>query len=178
MDYANPATPVPESFLSRINPRIIVFCVVALTIIGFPMYVFTESVLTGGIRDRGDYVEVDLKTMSSFEFDQVNGTIDDVPEKWRALDGKRVMLVGEMWNAQAADDSLASFELVYSIAKCCFSGPPKIQHFVHSTVVDGKKVTYYPAQVRVLGTLHVDVKHEEGRVSSIFTYDVESVEPI
>jgi hypothetical protein len=162
----------------RFNFRMIGFGLFVLVLVGYPMYVYVDSVVSGGIKDAGDgYKLVDLKAMSSFLFDQNSGTIEDVPEKWRALHGQKVILEGEMWQPTSAGDSVDTFELVYSIAKCCFSGPPQIQHFIHSKVVDGKRVDYYGGLVRVKGTLHVDVKRADGKVQSVYQFDVESVEP-
>ena len=171
------AVRVPLS--ERFNFRIIGFALFVLMLLGYPMYVYVDSVVSGGIKDAGDgYKFVDLKAMSSFLFDQTGGTINDVPDKWRALDGQKVILEGEMWQPTSAGDSVDTFELVFSIAKCCFSGPPQIQHFVHAKVVEGKQVGYYRGLVRVRGTLHVDVKREAGKVTSVYQLDVESVEPM
>ena len=76
--------------------------------------------------------------------DQMNATMQDIPEKWRALEGKKFMAVGEMWAPNYAGDSerLSYFQLVYSKTKCCFSGPPLAQHFVDGYVVKGKHVYY------------------------------------
>src|SRR5690606_20800474 len=98
--------------------------------VGFPVYWLVDAMVTGGIKDRGDYKEVDLKAMSDWDFDQVRGSLEDVPPQWRALDGERVLLTGEMWAPNSFGGALDRFELVYSISKCCFSGPPQIQHFV------------------------------------------------
>ena len=84
-----------------------------------------------------------------------------------------------MWNKQAAGPEVPQFQLCYSIAKCCFSGPPQVQHFVDSTVVNGGSVPYYSGLVSVTGTLHVNVKvdQEVGKVVSVYQLDVERVEP-
>jgi hypothetical protein len=156
----------------------IVFVGVVLLLIGAPVYIYVDSVLSGGIKHAGDREIVELKALSNFPFDQENGTINDVPKKWRELDGKRVELVGELWAPNSASYELNKFELVYSIAKCCTSGPPQIQHFVQSTVKDGRTVPFYDGLVRVVGTLHVDVKKDGGRVSQVYALDVESVERI
>jgi hypothetical protein len=161
----------------RINFRMLIFAAVMLAVIGYPVYIFLHETVTGGITDYGTYKLVDLKAMSNFEMDQANATQNDVPEKWRQLDGQRVALEGEMWDAKGAGDEVRQFQLVYSIAKCCFSGPPKVQHFVNATVLPGKTAYYYRNLVRVVGTLHVQVKHDEGRVSSVYQLDVESIEP-
>jgi hypothetical protein len=148
-------------------------------LIGVPTYWYLDAAITGGVKDvGGGYKEVDLKAMSNFIFDQTSGTINDVPEKWRKLDGQKVILYGEMWQPYQAGDSVGGFELVYSIAKCCFSGPPQVQHFVKATVVDGKKVGYYDGLVKVTGTLHVDVKKANGKVERVYELDVENVEPV
>lgn len=160
------------------NARVVVFVLVALTLIGFPAYVFLDEKISGGVKDRGSFLEVNLKAMSSFEFDQDTGTQQDVPEKWRALSGKRVMLTGEMWQPQMAAGEIAEFELVYSISKCCLSGPPKIQHFVLGSVKEGARVGYYQGLVEVVGTLKVDVERSEGKVTRVFSLAVESVKPI
>ncbi len=162
----------------RINVRMLLFAAVMLLLIGYPTYYYLDIALTGGVKDLGNgYKEVDLRAMSTFPFDQNNGTLNDVPEQWRALDGQKVVLYGEMWNGTSAGDKLATFELVYSIATCCLSGPPQIQHFVHSKVADNGMADYYSGQVKVTGTLNVDVKREAGKVVSVYQLNVESVEP-
>lgn len=161
----------------RINFRMIGFCLIMATLVGYPLYVYLDSVVSGGIKDRGDYLEVDLKAMSTFPFDQVKGTVNDVPEKWRALDGKKVMLTGEMWDTFSLDNNVTNFQLVYSIANCCLSGSPQIQHFIQAKAVPGKKIIYREGLVKVLGTLRVDVKREAGKVTQVYALDVESVEP-
>lgn len=172
-------TPRPTlSILSRISPRMVLFALVVGLLVGFPAYVFLHEKLTGGVVNRGDYYEVDLKAMSTFEFDQERGTINDVPEKWRELHGKKVVVTGEIWQPREADGRMTDFQLVYSIAKCCFSGAPKIQHFVQAKVVPGKSVEYLGTLVRVTGTLRVDVKQEAGRVTQVYALDVESVDPV
>src|SRR4051812_24263273 len=117
----------------RINLRLLIFASVMLLIVGYPLYLYFDSVFHEGIKDAGNgYKEVDLKAMSTFAFDQVHGTNTDVPKKWRDLSGQKVILYGEMWAPDNASDELDHFDLCYSIAKCCFTGPPQVQHFVKS----------------------------------------------
>jgi len=177
LEYQNPTARPPLS--ERINFRLIVFLGVIVLIVGYPVYVLIDSQVTGGIKKLQDgYTQVDLKAMSTFTFDQSDGAITDVPEKWRALNGKPVVLYGEMWQAQNADNELDHFDLCYSIAKCCFNGPPQVQHFVKSKVKAGtKNVGYYDGRVRVAGVLHVNVQKEAGKVASVYQLEVESVEP-
>src|SRR3982751_4868755 len=80
----------------RINFRMIIFVGVILCLVGAPAYIYFDSIISGGVHNRGDYLEVDLKAISNFPFDQNNGRITDVPKAWRDLDGKRVTLEGEI----------------------------------------------------------------------------------
>ena len=63
----------------RINFRMLVFAIVVGTMVGFPLYWYLYTKLSGGIKQRGDVYEVDLKSLSTFPFDQANGTINDIP---------------------------------------------------------------------------------------------------
>jgi hypothetical protein len=172
-------TPVKVPLRERFNFRILAFAAIVLALIGFPMYIYLDSALSGGIHDRGDYLECDLKAMSTFPFDQNNGTRTDVPKQWRDLDGKRVQVVGEIYAPDSASPQLEHFQLVYSIAKCCFNGPPQIQHFVQAKAASADKpVPYYQGLVKVTGTLHVDVKRDAGKVTQVYAMDVERAEPI
>ena len=90
---AMPPLPVTQ----RINIRMVIFGLVLLAIVGFPTYWYLSIALTGGIRDAGNgYKEVDLMSMVTFPFDQKFGSVEDVPPKYRALDGQKVILTGEM----------------------------------------------------------------------------------
>jgi len=146
-----------------------------LFLFGYPIYIYTDALITGGITRRGDLLVVDLKALSSFEMDQDTGTTQDIPLRYRQLDGKRVLLVGQMWDPYVADGKIRIFTLVYSISNCCFNGPPKIQHFIQATVPIGKAVEYSPDFVDVVGTLHVGVQAAEGHVQSVYRIDVEKV---
>lgn len=162
------------------NARIVTFVIVALALIGYPAWIIIGEKVSGGVRNHGDYLEVNLKAMSTFEFDQVAGQQEDVPQKWRDLDGKKVMLEGEMWAPNYAGDAVPEFELVYSVAKCCFSGPPKIQHFVLAKSKDGRPMPNFSNMglIRVTGTLKVKVEHDAGKVSRIYAIDVEKLERV
>jgi hypothetical protein len=159
-----------------VNFRILAFAAIVLGLIGFPMYIYLDSAISGGIKDHGSYKEVDLKAMSNFPLDQANGTVNDIPRQWRELDGKRIQVVGEIWAPNSASPELQEFQVVYSIAKCCFSGPPQIQHFVQAKAAD-KPIMYSPGLVRLTGKLRVDVKRENGKVTQVYALDVEQAEP-
>jgi hypothetical protein len=177
LPYRSPDAKVPLG--ERISLRMIAFIAFIALLVGYPVYVMVDMQVSGGIKPlAGGYTYVDLKAMSTYSFDQVNGTINDVPPKWRELDGKKVVLHGEMWEPMVAGPHVDNFQLVYSIAKCCFSGPPQIQHFVHAKAKPGSKLGYYEGTVEVRGTLHVNVKKEAGAVTSVYQFDVEDVKPV
>ena len=173
--YATPSTHKPAP--RRVNVRLFVFLAVILCLLGLPLYIYLDSVFTGGIKNHGDRVEVDLKAMSNFPFDQANGTANDIPQQFRALDGKRIEVTGEIWSPNSAGDGIDRFDLVYSIAKCCFNGPPQVQHFVKAHA-KSDPLPYYNGLVRVVGTLHINVKRdpEVGKVTQVYELEVESVQ--
>ncbi|MGC4030523.1 MAG: hypothetical protein QM754_02075 [Tepidisphaeraceae bacterium] len=170
----------PARKSSWLNARVIIFVLFFGAIFGIPAYMGLKEYFTQGVSQRADgSFEVDLKAMSLFPLDQQNGRTEDVPERFRALDGKKVSLVGEMWAPNASSDRVGSFDLVYSIAKCCFSGPPQVQHFVKSTPTKaGTGMPFYSGLVRVTGTLTVDVQRDADKVSSVYRLSVDSVDPI
>ena len=172
-------TKVPNklSMLQRINFRMLIFLAVIGAFVGYPLYQGMEVALTGGIVKHHDYVAVDLKSMSNFEMDQNNGTLDDVPIQYRELDGQRVQLEGEMWSPSASGNHVDNFVLVYSITKCCIGPVIKVQHLVISAVPANVSASFYQGQVRVVGKLHIKVHREEGKDPVLYTLDVESVEP-
>jgi len=179
LDYHNNPAKVP--LRERINVRMLAFIAIIAVLVGYPVYVLVDAQLSGGIKAAaGGYKQVDLKAMSTFEFDQTNGTIDDIPPQWRNLDGQKVILYGEMWQPYGAGSTVDSFQLCYSIAKCCFNGPPLVQHFVDAKAMPGKTLDAPSGsgQVEVRGVLHVDVQKDGGKVSKIYHIDVESLKPV
>jgi|GEM_PF-560614 len=163
-------------FFKRINPRMLLLAALALVIIGGPFAAWLRQKISGGVFNHGNYFEVNLKAMSSFDMDQANGKPTDIPERFRDLEGKRVELVGQMWAPKSAsDDTLTYFQLVYSRTKCCFSGPPLAQHFVDANVLPAAKAYYYDDMVQVWGTLHVKFRQEAGVIKSVYEVDVDKV---
>jgi hypothetical protein len=183
MNTSATPTTAPEHvpFSERFNLRVILFVGVILFIFGSIAWKFLDTALTSGIHDKGSYVDVDLKTMSDWEMDPVIATDKSIPAEFRALDGKRVQLVGEIAPGMIARGAMAQFDLVYSVQKCCFVGSPKIQHFIKCTVPAGAKAEMSSGQVKVVGTLHVGIVRDpenENRITSVYRVDVESVEPV
>src|SRR2546423_2911754 len=148
---ADPKRPLSQ----RINLRALTFIAVLLFLLGWPVYTFVSETLTGGIHDRGSYKEVDLKAMGNFQFDETAGKITDVPKQYRDLDGQKVMLQGQIYDPREAGKNITEFELVYSIQKCCFSGPPRVQERVFAFITPATKKVKYSGdgEHKVLGTL-------------------------
>jgi hypothetical protein len=164
----------------RINFRVILLVAVVMLPVGGFFYQWAIQAISGGIINRGMYDEVNLKAMSSFDMDQANGQETDIPPRFRGLENKRVLLVGEMWAPRdAGDGSLNYFQLVYSKTKCCFNGPPLAQHFVDSNVMPSRTVYYdSDGMVRVWGTLHIKFRRDAGVIKSVYEVDVDKVEPM
>jgi hypothetical protein len=162
----------------RINLRIVVFALVILVPVGLMAYIYVRELVTGGIVDRGEFVEVDIKAMSSFEMDQSNATLQDIPEKWRQLDGKKVLLEGEVVPSNYAGNSMGDFQICYSVAKCCVSTAPKVQHFIDVRIAPGRRVEINGNLVRVMGTLRVNLVKENGRILSVWQLDAEKLETV
>src|SRR4051794_32598742 len=120
IDYQNPKNAPPKVPLSeRFNLRMIVFIGVIGFLVGYPTYVLIDAQLNHGIKSvAGGYKQVDLKALGNFQFDDRDGSVNDVPAVYRGLDGQKVVLIGEMYSDNGASD-VNKFQLVYSIAKCC-----------------------------------------------------------
>jgi hypothetical protein len=171
--YMAPKSPIWKQINGRM---VLLIAIIILPVFAF-FYQWARQAFYGGIIFHDDYAEVNLKAMSSFDMDQSNGQPSDIPGKFRNLEGRRVLLVGEMWAAKdAGDGNLNYFQLVYSRTKCCFSGPPLAQHFVDSNVKPGALAEYSDGMVRVWGTLHIKFRKEGPVIKSVYEVDVDKVE--
>ena len=175
---AQPKRPLSERF----NLRIVAFVAVFAVLLGIPIYLYLDAALTGGIKKQGDAYAVDLKAMSTFPFDQENGRQEDVPQRWRDLDGKTVVMTGEIAPGSTSAAGVdQKFDLVYSVAKCCFTGTPQIQHFVKITVPpDAKTSITTDGTLQVRGVLHVKVTRdpEQGKVTGVYHVTAAAIESL
>ncbi|MDB5291353.1 MAG: hypothetical protein JWL69_2594 [Phycisphaerales bacterium] len=163
----------------RINFRIIVFFgIIALPFVWLG-YWSVQQAMTKGIEHHNGYEQVELKALGNFNFDQAAGTMNDVPKRWRELDGKRVVLEGFMYDGRSAGPKLSAFQFVYNIQKCCFNGPPLVQERVFAYVPHSREVEWVDGFARLTGVLHVNVKKaKDGTITSVYTVEVEKAEPI
>jgi hypothetical protein len=157
--------------------RKVVLMIVAIYLLLVLVFQGMTGSFSHGIHKQGDLYSVDLRAMSDFALDQMNGRDDDIPKAYRELDGKRVTLVGQMWSPTTSTGKVNRFDLVYSINSCCFSGPPKVQHFVHATTREPDAVELSRGLVSVTGRLHVGVERDSGGLVSVYRIDVEDVRP-
>ena len=94
MDTVLQAPPQQFPARPRVNWRLVGFLALVSLPFAWFLYVFLNQTLSGGIKDYGDYKHVDLKALGNFPFDEVRGTENDLPQRFRELDGQRVMLEG------------------------------------------------------------------------------------
>jgi hypothetical protein len=171
-------TPFKPPLRRRINVRIIAFTVIVASIPLWVLYTYISDMTHQGIAgDEDGYTRVELKWLSSFDFDQVYGTINDVPKRFRELDGKKVIFTGEIAPTSFSSRAANEFDIVYSVAKCCYSGPPQVQHFVQSRMRNGGEATLYGGLIEAKGTLHVRVIPGEGKVAGVYQLDLDSLRP-
>lgn len=90
-----------------------------------------------------------------------------IPEKVRALDGKRVEITGFMMPINEPQ-RLTRFIVVQSLWGCCFGQTPAVNHVIVVTMEPGKVVNFYPDPVRVTGVFSVGETREEGYLISIY----------
>jgi hypothetical protein len=152
----------------------IILLLVVLVPIGWIVWTFADLTLSKGISNHGEYKIVNLKALGNFPFNDVSGTVEDVPAHFRGLDGQKVIFDGQMYVDYTTAPMVNRFQLVYSIQDCCFNGPPRVQERVFAS--SQKPVPVYSQLARVYGTLHIRTLRENGKVVSVFEMDVEKVE--
>ena len=165
----------------RVNVRLIAF----LLIVSAPFVWIVGSAvrhsMSGGVVDRGGFKEVDLKALGNFPFDGVEGKLEDVPKRFRELDGQKVLLKGFMFSPESAGGRGRKFQFVYNVANCCFNGEPQVQERVFA-YAKKDNIDLYPQDVfaEVTGTLHVRVEKDSltGKITSVYDLDVESTKAL
>lgn len=161
-----------------INPRMAVIAAIFAALVGYPVYSVVRAELNHGVEKTNDGYFVDLKALGNFRLDENNGSITDVPERFRELDGKNVTLDGFMWSSTGAGAQVSRWEFVYNVTTCCFNGPPRVQERVFAASRDG--VPFDNAMVRMTGILHVGLQRapDNGKVIAVYTMEVKRVEQL
>ena len=122
---------------------------------------------------------IDVAELGKFDLDQANGVDADIPRPIRELNGRRITLLGEMWQPMLKEGTDADVE-AFDLAKLDHSSSwqsLRVQDFVLCRVPPERKIAYYPNAVQVTGTLQVGIQKDNGRIFTAFTMDVDSVQP-
>jgi hypothetical protein len=122
----------------------------------------------------GDILELSIKELGNFDYDQEKG--GNIPADVKALTGSKLRLRGYMIPMDQAEN-ISQFALVPSLFSCCFGQPPQVQHTVVVNCPKGKAVSYYQDEIIVEGFLTVDEKKDDGFIVSIFDMECTSVKP-
>jgi hypothetical protein len=169
---------VLKRFRDWIKVRAVIFVAVVLAL---PVY-FTWRAATAlpyGLAWDGDDLAVDLKALSEWGLStQTTGKDATIPGWMRDLDGKRVVLIGEIVPGRVEEDQ---FDLVYSITPRC-SWMPRVEEFVRCKydALRRENVKLAPGLVRAVGILKVGIERDfedSNRILSFYRLDVESVNP-
>jgi hypothetical protein len=124
----------------------------------------------------GPYQPVDLQALGSFPFNDQTGTIQDIPEEFRKLDGIGVSINGMMWSPASAS-AAREFQLVYSVFPR-MPYIPRVQDRVFVQLSPDHPVHWFSQLVRVRGTLHVKLQRNDmGQIYSVYTLTDPIVDP-
>ena len=168
-----PSYSSPPPARRPINWRVLTVLAVVAVLVGYPVFTFVKAQMNGGVEQVADGYKVDLKALGYFPFDQDKGTVANVPQKWRDLDGKKVTLEGFCVFPDTAAGGVTRFQFVYNVGKCCYGGPPLVQERVFGFVPGGMSIPDQDTIVQLTGVLHVNVQRDSaGKVESIYTLDV------
>jgi hypothetical protein len=122
-------------------------------------------------------VGVEWESLGAYTYTIEKG-LADLPPDLRALDGKRVTLVGFLMPIYEFDDML-QFALVGSHWSCCFGRSPTIAEMLNVTLASGHtplKNTLEP--LRVVGTFRAKEVRESGYLLSIFSIEDAEAAPL
>lgn len=118
----------------------------------------------------------DVRQLGAFEFDARRDGDDAVPADRRVLDGRRVVVIGEMYAPGEASTAVRAFQIVNEGAYER-RGPPRVQNRVFATVPTSMQVANMTGRaVEAHGTLRVRIRRDEnGEAISMFTLEVDRV---
>jgi len=146
-----------------------------LTALCFLSIVLGCAILFAWRAYRGAYKSIDLQTIGAFPFDEEHGTLQEIPEAVRMLDGRRVSIEGFMIPMDETD-AVREFAIVPALPSGGRDGrPPRVTECVVAEMPAGKTTPYSWNRIRVDGTFHVSVKTDDGFVVSVFAMDVDRV---
>ncbi|HZL37014.1 MAG TPA: hypothetical protein VFC78_16965 [Tepidisphaeraceae bacterium] len=165
-------------YARRLNVRLIVFLSILVIPVLWFEYRLLNPVDAGGVQQHVGWARVDLKALGNFPFDPYSGGIEQVPARFRQLDGKRVVLEGFM-AYPSVGDNFRDFQFVYNLRRGSTKAP-QVQERVFVHCPSDRKVAYINDFARLTGILHVKIIRDPntGQVVALYEMDMEHVEPI
>jgi hypothetical protein len=120
------------------------------------------------------YKSIDLQTMGAFPFDEDHGTLQEIPEAVRKLDGRRVSIQGFMVPLDNAERT-REFAIVPNLSFYDGYHPLPVTEVVVAEMPAGKTSACIDGKICVDGTFRVSIKTDSGFLVSVFTLDVDRV---
>jgi hypothetical protein len=151
------------------NRRVVKIC--------FPLVLVAIALVTRNWDAFSRYQDVDLKAMGNFPLSAEAGTLNDVPARFRALDGRRVRMVGFILDS-SGNGHPTRFQFSSNPTGQSWHSPPRVQERVFATMPPGKTADFVGGLAELSGTLHVKVKYDSsGVIASVYELDVEQSAP-
>lgn len=128
------------------------------------------------------YQGVDFRVLSGFPYgeDPLAATPAvpvsyDIPSAVVALSGTAVAITGFMLPLDVNEEGVRSFLLNANLDMCYFGAPTRPNEFVVVTMTGGRRAPFVHTPVTVFGTLSVREERREGRVTSLYALDGDSL---
>ena len=103
--------------------------------------------------------------------------LEGMPKKVKALDGKKVLMLGFMLPIDEVTD-IKQFLLVESLWSCCYGQPPNIHGIVRAIMPKGKTLDYQFEPLKLVGTLKIEATKMDDYVVDIYQLQIDYVEVI
>ena len=122
--------------------------------------------------DGGKTLDISLHELGNFEYDEDDDKT--IPADVRKLDGVKVKIPGVMIPLDQAG-RVSRFMLCNDMMSCCYGTAPKLQNVAYVTLPKDKYIAATTDRLSIEGTLHVNVRRDDGFVLSIFEIDASSI---
>ena len=139
--------------------------------------------------EHADYTLTSFQALASFRYQrwwpdpdkplEEQKPPDQIPAGIRALNGKKIAVVGFL-NALEADDKgrASHFMLMRNQLLCCYGRPPTLVDWIDVRMKDNEKIVpWLHVPIFVLGTLEVGEENVEGYTISIYRMTAEKILP-
>jgi len=135
--------------------------------------------------DPKNYKNVTFKELRSFEYidpsieEVKNKTFkDQVPEKIKNLDKKKVMIKGFMIPMEFDKKGISYFLYVASNFECCFGAPPSLHAWVDTRMKTGEFTPYYQdVAIKAYGTLYVGEHIDSHGNLTLYRFIIDDIDP-